>query len=73
MDYDNPSLKDYVISIYEKPHCSIFHLDVGGNNFEIKSSIVGMVQENHFARLPTKKPKLSFFDLYQILRYAKNE
>lgn len=48
---DNKPLKDYVIPTDEESHYSIVHPTIGPNNFEIKPSLVGMVQHNQFSGL----------------------
>lgn len=39
-------LKDYVIPTEEEPRCSIVHPPIPNNNFELKHSLIGMVQQN---------------------------
>lgn len=50
---DKKSLKDYVIHAEEEPHYSNLHPPIGANNFELKPSLIGMVQHNQFSGLPT--------------------
>lgn len=51
-------LKDYVIPTEEEPHCSIVPPLILENNFKLKLSLIGMVQQNQFTGLPSEKPKL---------------
>lgn len=39
-------LKDYAIPTEEEPHCSIVHPPIVTNNFELKPSLISMVQQN---------------------------
>lgn len=48
---DNKPLKDYAIPTDEESHYSIVHPTIGLNKFEIKPSLVGMVQQNQFSGL----------------------
>lgn len=41
---DTKLLKDYMVPTDEEPHSSIVHPLIAANNFEIKPSLVGMVQ-----------------------------
>lgn len=50
-EVDNKPLKDYVIPTDGGPHYSLVHPTIGPNNFEIKPSLVGMVQQNQFSEL----------------------
>lgn len=60
---DIKSLKDYAISTNEEPHCSIVHPPITANNFEVKPSLIGMIQHDQLSGLPTKNPNfhLSIF------------
>lgn len=51
-------LKDYAVPIDEELHCSIFHSSIAENNFEVKSYLVGMVQQHQFSGLPTENLNL---------------
>lgn len=51
---DIKPLKDYEISTKEEPHCSIVHLLIVASNFELKPSLIGMVQQNQFASFPSE-------------------
>lgn len=50
--------KDYMVPIDEDLHISIFHPSITENNFEIKPSLVGMVQHTKFLGLPMENPNL---------------
>lgn len=68
---DNRPFKDYIVPTDKEPHCSIVHPTVGVNNFQIKPSLVGMVQQNQFARLPIENPNLHlsiFIKFYGTLK-----
>lgn len=50
---DNKPLKDYAIPTEVESHCSIVHLPISANNFKLKPSLMGMVQQNQFIDLPS--------------------
>ncbi|XP_050914722.1 uncharacterized protein LOC127129611 [Lathyrus oleraceus] len=55
---DTKPLKDYVIPTKEELHCSIVHPPIAKNNFELKPSLIGMVQENQFSVIPSENLNL---------------
>lgn len=55
---DTKPLKDYAIPTKEEPHCSIVHPLIAANNFELKPSLIGMVQQNKFSSLPSENQNL---------------
>ncbi|KAI5394317.1 hypothetical protein KIW84_061125 [Lathyrus oleraceus] len=55
---DTKPLKDYVIPTEEEPHCSIVPPLILENNFKLKLSLIGTLQQNQFTGLPSEKPKL---------------
>lgn len=48
---DTKKLKEYTIPTDVEPHISIVHPPIAENNFDIKPSLVGMVQQNQFSGL----------------------
>lgn len=52
-EVDNMPLNDYAVPTDEELHYSIVNPPIGPKNLEIKPSLVGMVQQNQFWRLPT--------------------
>lgn len=61
---NNKSLKDYVIPTKEEPYYSIVHPPIATNNFELKPSLISMLQENKFYGFSSENPNLhlSIFD-----------
>lgn len=57
-EVDTKPLKDYVIPKDEELHSIIVDPPIAANNFEIKPSLIGMVQQNQFFGLPTKNTNL---------------
>lgn len=55
---DNRSLKEFTIPSNEKPHSSIIRPAIAANNFEVKLSLLHMVQLNQFSGSPTDDPNL---------------
>ena len=39
-------LKDYTIPIEDELHCSIVHPPIAANNFELKPTLIAMVQQD---------------------------
>lgn len=63
--FDTKPLNDYVIPTQDEPYCSIMHPPIATNNFELKPSLIGMVQQNQFSSLPSENLNLhlsSFVD-----------
>lgn len=58
---DTKPLKDYAIATEAEPHCSIVHLPVAANNFELKPSLIGIVKHDQFWGLHSKNPNLHLF------------
>lgn len=56
--YDNRLLKDFVVPSKDKPHSSIINPAIQANNFELKPSLLQVVQENQFFGNPTADPNL---------------
>ena len=52
------TLKEYATPSTEEPHVIIVYPAVDGNNFEIKSALIYLVQENQFFGSPTEDPNL---------------
>lgn len=55
---DTKPLKDYAIPSEEELHYSIVQPPIATNNFELKPSLIGMVQENQFFGFPYENPNL---------------
>lgn len=55
---DTKPLKDYSIPIEEETYCSIIHPAIMVNNFELKPSLIDMVQQNQFIGLPLENMNL---------------
>jgi len=52
------TLKEYATPSMEEPHAIIVYRTVEGNNFEIKPSLIYLVQQNQFFGSPTEDPIL---------------
>jgi hypothetical protein len=52
------TLKEYATPSREEPHVIIVYPTVEGNNFEIKSALIYLVQQNQFFGSPTEDPNL---------------
>src|SRR4030065_1855241 len=55
---DNRTLKEYATPSTEEPQAVIVYPAIEANNFEIKSALLNLVQQNHFSGLPTEDPNL---------------
>ena len=49
-------LKNFVVPSNEEPHSSILNPTIPANNFELKPTLLQIVQQNQFVGLPTKNP-----------------
>lgn len=67
---DTKPLKDYVILSQDKPHPSIIPPAIQVNNFELKSSMLYIMQQNRFSGNPTEDPNLH---LSVFIQYAVKE
>lgn len=68
---DTKPLKYYVVPTDDEPHSSIMHQSIVANNFELKHSLIGMIQQDKFSGLPTENLKLHlsiFVDNYGTLK-----
>lgn len=54
----NYHLKDFFIESQDEPHSSIINPTIQVNNFELKPSLLQIVQQNQFFGNPTKDPNL---------------
>ena len=52
------TLKEYATLSTEEPYAIIVYPTVEGNNFEIKSALISLVQQNQFFGAPTEDPNL---------------
>ena len=52
------TLKEYATPSTEEPHAIVVYPTVEGNNFEIKHSLIYLVQQNQFSGSPTEDPNL---------------
>ncbi|KEH16961.1 hypothetical protein MTR_0060s0110 [Medicago truncatula] len=52
------TLKEYATPSTEEPQAIIMYPTVEGNNFEIKSALLNLVQQNQFSGSPTEDPNL---------------
>lgn len=70
MDENNDSrpLKDYIVPSQDKPHSSIIPPAIEANNFELRPSLLQIVQQNQFSGNPIKDHNLhlSMFVQYAI-------
>lgn len=55
---DNRPLKDFAVPSDEEPHTSIVRPAIAANNFELKPSLLQIVQQNQFSGNPTEDPNL---------------
>src|SRR4030042_2451744 len=55
---DDRPLKDYAVPSEDEPHSSIVNPAVQANNFELKPSLLQIVQQNQFSGNPTEDPTL---------------
>ncbi|MCI38543.1 hypothetical protein A2U01_0059771, partial [Trifolium medium] len=63
----NRPLKSYAIPSQAEPHNSIVAPAIEANNFELKPSLISLVQQNQFSGNPNKDPNLH---LAVFLQYA---
>lgn len=74
---DTKPFKEYAIPTEEESHYSIVHPLIVANNFEIKLSLVDMVQQIQFSRLPIENSNLhlsifvEFCDTLNLTVFAK--
>ena len=54
----NRPLKDFVVPSQDEPHSSIVTPTIQANNFELKPSLLQIVQQNQFSGNPTEDPNL---------------
>ena len=52
------TLMEYATPSTDEPHDIIVYPTVEGNNFEIKPSLLNLVQQNQFSGSPTEDPNL---------------
>jgi len=52
------TLKEYATPSTDEPQAIIVYPTVEGNNFEIKSALLNLVQQKQFSGSPTKDPNL---------------
>jgi len=52
-NYDNWPLKEFDVPSKEQSHTSIVSPDIAANNFELKPSLVQIIQQNQFSENPT--------------------
>jgi len=52
------TLKEYATPSTKEPHAIIVYPTVEGNNFEIKPTLLNLVQQNQFFGSPTEDPNL---------------
>lgn len=55
---DNRSLKNFVVPSDEDPHSSIVYPEIAVNNFELKPSLMQIVQYNQFSGNLVEDPNL---------------
>lgn len=65
---DNRPLKDFAVPSEEEPHTSIVRPAIAANNFELKPSLVQIIQQNQFSGNPTEDPNLH---LATFVRFAE--
>ena len=63
----NLPLKDYASPSQEEPHNSIVAPTITRNDFELKPSLLQVVQQNQFSGCPTDNPNLH---LSMFVQYA---
>jgi len=54
----NRPLKDFAVPSQDEPHSSIVNPTIQANNFELKPSLLQIVQQNQFSGNPTEDPNL---------------
>lgn len=59
--------KDYAIPTKEDSHCSIVHPPNAVNNFELKPSLIDMVQQNQFLGCPLRTQTFIYLSLLKIV------
>lgn len=64
---DTKPYKKYVIPTKEESHCSIVHLPNAVNNFELKPSLIGMVQQNQFLGCPLRTQTFIYLSLLKTV------
>lgn len=55
-DQNFRTLKDFALPSNEEPHSSIVNLAIVTNNFELKPTLLQIVQQNQFTGLPRENP-----------------
>ena len=65
---DNRPLKEYAVPSEEEPHTSILRPTFAANNFELKPSLVQIIQQNQFSGNSTEDPNLH---LATFVRFAE--
>ena len=54
--HEHMTLGDYVLPRHQGPTSGVVRPPVGARNFELKPSLINMVQQNQFGGLPTENP-----------------
>lgn len=55
-EQNQKQLKDFALPSNEEPHSSIVNPAIVANNFELKLTLLQIMQQNQFAGLPTENP-----------------
>jgi hypothetical protein len=68
------ALKEYAIPSTEEPCAIIVYPTVEGENFEIKSALLNLVQQNHFSGSPDMDPNLHISTFWRLtVTYKANQ
>lgn len=65
-------LKDFVVQSQDEPHSSIVNPAIQNNNFELKPSLLQIVQQNQFFSSPTEDPNFHISVFVQYTDTSKN-
>lgn len=69
---DTRPLKDISVPFEDEPNPIVVNPAIQANNFELKPSLLQIVQHNHFSGSPTEDPNLHFYFLVQYADTLKS-
>lgn len=72
VENDNRPLKDFVVPSDEEPHSSIILPMIAAKSYELKPSLLQIVQQNQFSGNPMKDPNLHLFIFVQFTDTLKS-
>lgn len=72
VEADNHPLKDFAVPSQDEPHLSIIPPVIQANTFELKLSLVEILQQNQFSGNPIEDPNLPLSVFVQYADDRKN-